>query len=120
MVVVASGRGGTDGRPDAHQLGHEGRNIMPAITITTIIVPALFAFVLLVLVLGLVVIGENETGLVIKRFGKPLPQGRLIALHGEAGFQARMLPPGWHFGLWSWQYKIQKVPLVVVPPGEIA
>ena len=40
--------------------------------------------------------------------------GRLIALEGEAGYQARLLPPGWHFGLWRWQYSVVKVPLVVV------
>ena len=31
-----------------------------------------------------------------------------------------MLPPGWHFGLWRWRYKVEKVPVVVVQPGEIA
>jgi uncharacterized membrane protein YqiK len=66
------------------------------------------------------VIGEDEAGLVIKRFGAPLPSGRIIALQGEAGYQARMLSPGWHFGLWRWRYKVERVPLVVVQPGEIA
>ena len=66
------------------------------------------------------VIGEDESGLVIKRFGRPLPSGRIIALDGEAGYQARLLPPGWHFGLWRWRYKVVKVPVVVVQPGEIA
>jgi uncharacterized membrane protein YqiK len=31
-----------------------------------------------------------------------------------------MLPPGWHFGMWRWRYKVVRVPLVVVQPGEIA
>ncbi len=66
------------------------------------------------------VIGENESGLVIRRYGRDLPQGRLIALNGEAGFQAKLLPPGWHVGYWRWRYKIAKVPLVTVPAGEIA
>ncbi len=66
------------------------------------------------------VIGENESGLVVRRYGKALPQGRLIALNGEAGFQAKLLPPGWHVGLWRWRYKVTKVPMVVVPAGEIA
>src|SRR6185436_7772101 len=30
-----------------------------------------------------------------------------------------LLSPGWHFGLWSWRYKVQSIPLVVIPPGEI-
>jgi uncharacterized membrane protein YqiK len=65
-------------------------------------------------------IAENESGLVIKRYGPPLESGRILALEGEAGYQARLLPPGWHFGLWRWRYKIVKVPVMVVQPGEIA
>lgn len=70
--------------------------------------------------LGTWVISEGESGLVIRRFGSPLPPGQIIARAGEAGYQARMLPPGWHFRLWRWQYKVERVPLVVVPPGEVA
>jgi uncharacterized membrane protein YqiK len=66
------------------------------------------------------VIAEDQSGLVIKRFGRPLASGRIIAMEGEAGYQARMLSPGWHFGFWRWRYKIVKVPVVVVQPGEIA
>ena len=66
------------------------------------------------------VIKEDESGLVIKRFGPPLPSGRIIALNGEAGYQARLLSPGWHFGLWRWEYKVERVPMVVIQPGEIA
>ena len=65
-------------------------------------------------------IRENESGLVIKRFGPRLPPGRIVALNGEAGYQSRMLNPGLHFPLWRWRYKIVKVPLVMVAPGEIA
>ena len=66
------------------------------------------------------VIKEDESGLVIKRFGPPLPSGGIIALNGEAGYQARLLSPGWHFGLWRWEYKVERVPMVVIQPGEIA
>jgi uncharacterized membrane protein YqiK len=75
---------------------------------------------LVVVLLGTWVIKEDQSGLVIKRFGPPLGSGRIIALEGEAGYQARLLPPGWHFGLWRWRYKVTKVPVVVVEPGEIA
>lgn len=66
------------------------------------------------------IIRANESGLVIKRFGPPLASGRIIARNGEAGYQARMLSPGWHGGYWRWAYRIVRVPVVVVPPGEIA
>jgi len=65
-------------------------------------------------------IPEHLSGLVIKRFGRQLPPGRLIAIDGEAGYQAKLLPPGWHFGLWRWRYKVLRVPLVAIPAGEIA
>ena len=70
--------------------------------------------------LGTRSIREDESGLVIKRFGPALASGRIIARDGEAGYQARMLSPGWLFGLWRWRYKVIRVPLVVVQPGEIA
>jgi len=75
---------------------------------------------LFALMFGVVVIDEQESGLVVKRYGRPLPAGRIIAIDGEAGYQARMLPPGWHFPLWKWKYKVRKVPLIEVAPGQIA
>ena len=70
---------------------------------------------------SLVLIRERQVGIVIKRFsGKSLAPGRLIALDGEAGYQADTLAPGLHFGYWPWQYRILKMPVTVVPQGEIA
>ena len=72
---------------------------------------------------GLVVIGEREVGIVVKKFsvsGRGLAAGRLIALEGEAGYQADTLAPGWHWGYWSWQYSVRKEQAIVVPQGEIA
>ncbi|HEY7374041.1 MAG TPA: SPFH domain-containing protein [Polyangia bacterium] len=66
------------------------------------------------------IIRENESGLVIKKFGPALAAGRLIALDGEAGYQARLLPPGWHFVPFRWQYRVVKVPMAAVPAGQIA
>jgi len=69
---------------------------------------------------GLVIIGERQVGVVIKKFSThSLPAGHLIALHGEAGYQADTLAPGWHFGYWFWQYSITKAPVVTIPQGEI-
>ncbi len=68
-----------------------------------------------------VLIRERAVGIVIKRFAsRSLAPGRLIALEGEAGYQAEALAPGLHFGYWPWQYRVLKVPVVVVPQGEIA
>jgi len=66
------------------------------------------------------IVAADASGLIVKRFGPPLASGRIVALHGEAGYQARMLPPGWHAGLWRWRYRVITVPTIVVRPGEIA
>jgi uncharacterized membrane protein YqiK len=81
---------------------------------------AALAALIFALAFGLHVIREDESGLVIRRYGRALPPGRIIATDGEAGYQAEMLPPGWHFPLWRWRFKVTRVPLVVVPPGQIA
>ena len=81
----------------------------------------LFLLALGPLVLGAVLIHERQVGIVIKKFGRlSLEPGRLVALKGEAGYQAATLAPGLHLGYWRWQYRILKVPVTVVPQGEIA
>ena len=55
------------------------------------------------------------------RSGKgSLKEGQIIARNGEAGFQARFLRGGTHFGLYPWQYRIHKESLVVVGEGKMA
>ena len=86
--------------------------------------PAVMAALAVVALVGLfvstIVITEDQSGLVIKRYGNELPPGRQIAIHGEAGVQATLLSPGWHLGYWPWKFKVRKVPLVEVPAGQIA
>jgi uncharacterized membrane protein YqiK len=72
-------------------------------------------------VFGVVHIGESQVGVIIKRFAlKNLQPGRIVALDGEAGLQAQTLPPGLHLGYWIWQYHIRRVPMIIVPQGQIA
>jgi uncharacterized membrane protein YqiK len=81
----------------------------------------ILAAILFIVYLGGVLIQEREVGIVIKRFGGiSLEPGRLIALGGEAGYQADTLAPGLHWGYWPWQYRVIKAPVTVVPQGEIA
>jgi len=71
--------------------------------------------------LGAVLLRERQVGVVVKKFaGRSLLPGRLIALAGEAGYQADTLAPGLHFGYFPWQYRIMKVPVTVVRQGELA
>ena len=73
------------------------------------------------LLLGPVYVRENRVGLVIKRFAsRSLPPGALIALNGEAGYQADTLAPGLHWFYWKWQYRVVHAPVTLVPAGGIA
>jgi len=50
---------------------------------------------------------------------RELPDGRIIATKGEAGFQAKGLAPGLYWGMWPWQYGVDMQPFTVVPEGKI-
>jgi uncharacterized membrane protein YqiK len=65
-------------------------------------------------------IPNNRVGIVEKLWGpKSLTGGRIIALDGEAGYQADLLRGGIHSGYWRWQYRIHQVALVTIPQGKI-
>jgi uncharacterized membrane protein YqiK len=46
-------------------------------------------------------------------------EGCIIALNGEAGYQADVLRGGFHFKYPRWQYRIHRVKLVTIPQGKI-
>src|SRR2546426_12836761 len=95
--------------------------VLSSVSATFFIGTTLFLLAFGPLVLGAVFIRERQVGIVVKKFGaRSLAPGQLIALAGESGYQADTLPPGLHFGYWRWQYRIIKVPVTVVPQGEIA
>ena len=90
------------------------------IAAVVVIVILVIAFGLAPYVLGLVIIGERQVGIVVNKFGAhSLSAGRLIALNGEAGYQADTLAPGWYFGYFVWKYKVIKQNVTVIPQGEI-
>jgi uncharacterized membrane protein YqiK len=73
---------------------------------------------------GVRIVPDDSVGIVTKRFvlfgrHRRLPDGRIIAQNGEAGFQADTLSPGLHLGLWPWQYTIELVKFLTVPVGKV-
>ncbi len=73
---------------------------------------------------GMVIVPENRIGLVTKKFVlfgayKSLPDGRIIATKGEAGFQAKTLAPGLYWGMFPWQYGVDMHGFTVIPEGKI-
>ena len=73
---------------------------------------------------GIVIVPEDRIGLVTVKFvlfgeNKKLPEGRILATKGEAGYQAQTLAPGIYFWYWFWQYDVLLQPLTVIPNGKI-
>lgn len=73
---------------------------------------------------GMVIVPEDKIGLVTKKFvlfgaDKSLPDSRIIATKGEAGFQAQSLAPGLYWGMWIWQYSVDMTSFTIIPEGKI-
>ncbi|MBX7185378.1 MAG: hypothetical protein K1Y01_09560 [Vicinamibacteria bacterium] len=75
-------------------------------------------------VFGVIIVPDDSIGTVTKKFvlfgsHRNLPDGQIIALEGEAGYQADTLSPGLHMGLWPWQYSVDLVKFTLIPHGKI-
>jgi uncharacterized membrane protein YqiK len=81
----------------------------------------LLLIILVCEVMGMRYIPNNRVGIVEKLWARQgsVGEGRIIALNGEAGYQGDVLRGGIHYGLWRWQYRIHKLPLITVPQGKI-
>ena len=76
------------------------------------------------LVLGLImgssiVVPADQTGVINRLFGTPLPSGDIVARNGEQGPQAEIIGPGWHFGYFPFVYEVELAPVVVIAPGSL-
>lgn len=69
--------------------------------------------------IGIRYISNNEVGIVTKWWSKKGSlKEQIIALHGESGYQPEILRGGLHW-LSPVMYKVQRVPLVTIPQGQI-
>jgi uncharacterized membrane protein YqiK len=70
---------------------------------------------------GVRYIPHNSVGIVEKLWSSDgsVSDGNIVALSNEAGYQAEVLRGGIHLGLWRWQYRIHRMPLVTIPQGKI-
>lgn len=87
--------------------------------LTRIVILVVVAFILIILLPSIRVIGPAQVRLITKRFSfNKIVDDNPIAFNGEAGYQADLLMPGWRWKLWV-LYKVEKFPWVQVPTGEI-
>ncbi|ELY1991922.1 flotillin family protein [Flavobacterium psychrophilum] len=92
--------------------------------IILIVLSILFYKFVLRVFFGMVIVPEDKIGLVTKKFvlfgaDKSLPDSRIIATKGEAGFQAQTLAPGLYWGMWIWQYSVDMTSFTIIPEGKI-
>jgi uncharacterized membrane protein YqiK len=85
----------------------------------TLIIAAVVAILGILIIPSIRIIGPTQVGLVTKRFSlKKLSGDNPIAFKGEAGYQGKLLMPGWRFKLWI-IYQTEKHPWVQIPAGNI-
>lgn len=92
--------------------------------IGAIIICLILYKIILRFLFGMVIVPEDRIGLVTKKFvlvgaNRSLPDGRIIATKGEAGFQAKTLAPGLYFGMWVWQFEVTMQQFTIIPEGKI-
>jgi uncharacterized membrane protein YqiK len=73
---------------------------------------------------GVIIVPDDSVGVVTKKFvlvgsRRNLPPGRIIALNGEAGYQADTLAPGLHMAFWPWQYRVELVKFFTIPAAKV-
>src|SRR6202789_849072 len=91
--------------------------VLPAVAILL-----MYKFVLRVF-FGMIIVPDDRIGLVIKKYvltgDKRLPDGRIIAINGEAGMQAKALAPGLYWRMWPWQYTINMEPFTIIEQNKL-
>ena len=88
-------------------------------TLSLLLIVAAIFVLALVVVASIHRIGPTEVGLVEKKIGaKKLADGNVVALAGEAGYQADLLMPGLRFKF-APIFRVRKFPWVHIPAGQI-
>ena len=75
-------------------------------------------------IFGALMVPEDSIAVVKKKFvlfgkNRTLPDGKIVALNGEAGIQADTLAPGLHWCIWLWQYEVSLVRFITIEEGTI-
>ena len=83
------------------------------------VVFALVVFLIFTALSSIRYVGEDQVGVIVKNFGRDLPQGQILATDGEKGPQASVLGPGWHFWLWPGIYNLEVSPLIQIEAGQV-
>jgi len=92
---------------------------MVGIVAVILVVAALLLLVLVFPGRMLVNVGGQQVGIIERRYiGRPLPEGRVVAMSNEVAVQARVLQPGLHL-LVPFLYTVRKDDMLVVTEDEV-
>jgi uncharacterized membrane protein YqiK len=99
-------------------------NYWQIIVAALVVVIVLLSYRRILTLFGVIMVPDDSVGVVTKKYvmfgaNQRLPAGRIIALNGEAGYQADTLAPGLHLGFWPWQYTVELAKFFSVPPGKV-
>lgn len=89
-----------------------------------VLLTLIFGYKLVLRLFGVLIIPQDSIGVVDKKFvlfgsDRTLPDGRIVALNGEAGIQADTLAPGIHYFKWPWQFEVRVVKFTTVDEGTV-
>lgn len=101
-----------------------GRNLGTVLAVVAVLVILIGGYRWVLKLFGVIIVPDDSIGIVTKKFvlfgsHKSLPDGRILALNGEAGYQADTLPPGLHWALWPWQYTVELQKFIAIPVGKL-
>ena len=90
-------------------------------SVIVVAVKILFYVAIFLAIVGVRYIPHRRVGILEKWWSLrgSLGQGRIIALAGEAGFQAQVLRGGLYIGFPFWMYRLHTEPLVTIAEGRV-
>lgn len=92
---------------------------LKSLTIGSVVLIVILGIFFVLVLTSIVNIGGEEVGIVEKKlFGGDLPADRVLAVNGENGIQAQVLPPGWHVK-WKWMYNVRTVKWTEIKEGFV-
>jgi uncharacterized membrane protein YqiK len=86
--------------------------------VVLVLIGVVILLALIVVFKSLHSVGPAQVGLVSKRVGAKLGDDQLVAMRGEAGYQADLLMPGLRFKFWP-VFGVERYDWVQVPPDHI-
>ena len=92
---------------------------LTSLTVGSVVLFVILGVFFMLVLTSIVSVGGDEVGIVERKLlGGDLPEGRVLAVDGENGIQAQVLPPGWHVK-WKWLFNVKKIKWTAIKDGHV-